>query len=62
LRKIRAIYDIWDQVISSLERDYPRLKNSSSWKNESNNFYRNMKDVLTDKRSASFRSWNDFYR
>jgi hypothetical protein len=25
LRKIRAIYDIWDQVISSLERDYPRL-------------------------------------
>jgi hypothetical protein len=62
LRKVRAIYDIWDQVISSLERDYPRLKNSSSWKNKSNNFYRDMKDVLTDKRSASFRSWNDFYR
>jgi hypothetical protein len=62
LRKIRAIYDIWDQVISWLERDYPRLKNSSSWKNESNNFYRNMKDVLTDKRSASFRSMDDFYR
>ena len=62
LRKIRAIYDIWDQVISSLERDYPMLKNSSSWKNKSNNFCRNMKEVLTDKRSASFKSWNDFYR
>ena len=61
LKKIRAIYDIWDNVISSLERDYPNLRNSSSWRSRSDTFQRNMKDVLIDSRSSSFRNWSDFY-
>ena len=61
LKKIRAVYDIWDNVISALERDYPRLRNSSSWRSRSDTFKRNMKDVLTDNRSSSFRDWSDFY-
>ena len=61
LKKIRAVYDIWDNVISALERDYPRLRNSSSWRSRSDTFKRNMKDVLVDNRSSSFRDWSDFY-
>ena len=61
LKKIRAIYDIWDNVISSLERDYPNLRNSSSWRSRSDTFKRDMKDILTDSRSSSFRNWSDFY-
>ena len=61
LKKIRAVYDIWDNVISSLERDYPRLRNSSSWRSMSDRFQRDMKDVLTNTRSSSFRNWSDFY-
>ena len=61
LKKIRAIYDIWDNVISSLERDYPRLRNSSSWRSRSDTFRRDMKDVLADSRSSAFRNWSDFY-
>lgn len=61
LKKIRAVYDIWDNVISALERDYPRLRNSSSWRSRSDTFQRNMKDVLANNRSSSFRDWNDFY-
>jgi hypothetical protein len=61
LKKIRAIYDIWDNVISSLERDYPNLRNSSSWRSRSNSFQRDMKDILTDSRSSAFRNWSDFY-
>ena len=61
LKKIRAVYDIWDNVISALERDYPRLRNSSSWRSRSDTFKRNMKDVLADDRSSSFRDWSDFY-
>jgi hypothetical protein len=61
LKKIRAVYDIWDNVISALERDYPRLRNSSSWRSRSDTFKRNMKDVLADNRSSSFRDWSDFY-
>ena len=61
LKKIRAIYDIWDNVISSLERDYPNLRNSSSWRSRSDTFKRDMKNVLTDSRSWAFRNWSDFY-
>jgi hypothetical protein len=61
LKKLRAVYDIWDNVISALEKDYPRLKNDSWWRSRSDTFQRNMKDVLTNNRSSNFRNWNDFY-
>ena len=39
--KLRAVYNIWQGVISTLKRDYPRLRNSSFWQSESDRFYKN---------------------
>ena len=61
LKKVRGVYNIWNNVISALEKDYPNLRNNSSWRSRSDTFYNNMRDVLNDSRSASFRNWNDFY-
>lgn len=61
IRKIRAIYDIWDNVISSLERDYPNLKRSSAWESRSNTFRSNMRCVLNNNSWCSFRNRSDFY-
>lgn len=61
LSKIRAVVNIWNEVIIALEKDYRRLKNSSEWKRISNNFYDAMQDVLNDRRSAKYRNWSEFY-
>ena len=61
LKKVRGVYDIWNNVISALEKDYPNLRNNSSWRSRSDTFYRNMRDVLNDSRSATFKNWSDFY-
>lgn len=61
IKKVRAIYDIWNDVISALKSDYPKLRNSSSWKSRSDRFYSDMDDILRNKRNASYRNWNEFY-
>ena len=61
LSKIRAVSNIWNDVIVALERDYPRLRNSMQWRNLSSDFYRNMQDVLRNASSAKFRGWSEFY-
>lgn len=60
--KLRAVYNIWNGVISSLKRDYPRLRNSSFWQSESDRFYSNMRDVINGERNPTFDSWNRFYQ
>ena len=60
--KLRAVYNIWQGVISTLKRDYPRLRNSSFWQSESDRFYNNMRDVINGERNPAFDSWNRFYQ
>ena len=60
--KLRAVYNIWNGVISSLKRDYPRLRNSSFWQSESDRFYNNMRAVINGERNPTFDSWNRFYQ
>ena len=61
-RKLRAVYAIWPEVIRKLEDDYPRLRNSSTRRTDSNTFYRNMEKVLDGERYPVFSSWKIFYR
>lgn len=61
LSKIRAVVNIWNEVIIALEKDYRRLKNSSEWKRLSNNFYDAMQDILNNRHSAKYRNWGEFY-
>ena len=60
--KLRAVYNIWNGVIASLKRDYPRLRNSSFWQSESDRFYNNMRAVINGERNPTFDSWNRFYQ
>lgn len=60
--KLRAVYNIWNGVIASLKRDYPRLRNSSFWQLESDRFYNNMRAVINGERNPTFDSWNRFYQ
>lgn len=60
--KLRAVYNIWQGVISTLKRDYPRLRNSSFWQSESDRFYNNMRAVINAERNPTFDSWNRFYQ
>ena len=60
--KLRAVYNIWQGVISTLKRDYPRLRNSSCWQSESDRFYNNMRAVINGERNPAFDSWNRFYQ
>ena len=61
LEKIRAISDIWSEVITSLERDYPNLRRNSEWQRKSDDFNSDMKEVLRGTRNAQFSNWDDFY-
>ena len=60
--KLRAVYNIWQGVISTLKRDYPRLRNSNQWLLESDNFYSNMRAVINGERNPVFSSWGRFYQ
>lgn len=60
--KIRAVAEIWKEVMIALERDYPRLRRSTEWKRHSENFYDAMQKILKDDRYASYQDWNAFYR
>ena len=60
--KLRAVYNIWQGVISTLKRDYPRLRNSSFRQSESDRFYNNMRAVINGERNPAFDSWNRFYQ
>ena len=60
--KLRAVYNIWNGVIASLKREYPRLRNSSFWQSESDRFYNNMRAVINGERNPTFDSWNRFYQ
>lgn len=60
LKKIRAVSEIWDNVISTLQKDYPRLRRDSHWKRVSDDFYRDMQGILKNSSSSS-RNWSEFY-
>ncbi len=61
LKKIKAIYELWPQVIVLLKKDYPRLRNNSTWQTMSDDFYQNMRDVIYSDR-GKFRYFDDFYQ
>lgn len=62
LRKIRAVADIWNDVIIALEKDYPKLRNDKHWKNISNTFYSDMQAVFRNANYQNFKNRSDFYK
>lgn len=61
-QKLKAVYELWPQVIRTLKADYPRLRNSSQWVRESDEFYTNMRDAVNNNRYAKFESRSKFYK
>ncbi len=61
LTKIKAVAKIWNELMIALEKDYPRLRNSSEWKRISDSFYDSMQDIINDRSFAKYKSWKEFY-
>lgn len=61
-KKLKAVYELWPQVIKTLKSDYPRLRNSSQWTRESEDFYTNMREAVNNNRYAKFESRSRFYK
>lgn len=59
--KLRAVAEIWQEVIRQLKTTYPKLNNSSEWQRRSDLFYSNMQEALRGRSSATFYSRNKFY-
>ena len=57
---IERIYSVWPTLISKLKAEYPRLRNSSSWRNLSDELYANMWDVVHKKSNREFQDYDDF--
>ncbi len=57
---IERIYNIWPTLISKLRSEYPKLRNSSTWKNLSDEFYNNIRDVINKKSNREFKDYDDF--
>ena len=60
-KKLRTIYQLWPQVIILLKKDYPRLRNNSTWQKMSDDFYQNMRDAIYSDR-GKFRYFDNFYQ
>lgn len=60
-KKMKAIYQLWPQVVVLLKKDYPRLRNNVVREQMSDTFYQNMRDAIYSDR-GSFRNFSDFYQ
>lgn len=59
--QIKAIYNIWPNIINQLKWDYYKLRYSNDWEKESDRFYEDMNDVLTDSSNRDFDNYDDFF-
>jgi hypothetical protein len=59
--QLYSIYKLWPNMISTLKKDYRKLSYSSKRKNISDEFYNNMKDVINNKSSKEFETYDDFF-
>ena len=60
LDKVKKIYKEWNSMIAQMQRQYPVLKNNSTWTRLSENFYDDMKDVVDKKKTRDFDDYEDF--
>ena len=57
---VERIYNAWPTLISKLRSEYPKLKNNTTWKNLSDELYKNMRDVINKKSDRKFDDYDDF--
>lgn len=59
---IVRIHNVRPTLIRKLKNEYPKIKNSSTWKNMSDELYDNMWDVIDKKSNRVFKDYDDFDR
>ena len=59
---IERIYNVRPTLIRKLKAEYPKIKNSTTWKNMSDELYDNMWDVINKKSNRVFKDYDDFDR
>lgn len=60
LAKLKEIYKSWPSMVSEMQRKYPSLKKNNYWITLSENFYKDMKDVIDEKKARNFDDYSDF--
>ena len=62
LAKVKSVYKEWNSMISQMQKKYPSLKKDSYWSKLSTNFYNDMKDVIDNKKSRDFDTYDDYVK
>ena len=61
LATVQRLYDNWPDMIVELRDNYSRLDSSSTRKSRSDTFYNNMEDVISDRSSRTFDTYDEFW-
>jgi len=62
LAKVKSVYKEWSSMIAQMQKNYPSLKKDTYWTKLSNNFYNDMKDVIDNKKSRDFDTYDDYVK
>ncbi|GHW02622.1 hypothetical protein AGMMS50249_4080 [candidate division SR1 bacterium] len=62
LKKVTAVSQIWDSVITKLKNKSYNLRNDSYWQRLSDSMYTNMRDVVRNINYRTFSTYSDFFR
>ena len=49
-------------MIAQMQKKYPSLKKDTYWSKLSTNFYNDMKDVIDNKKSRDFDTYDDYVK
>ena len=60
LKKVKSIYNQWNDLIEQLKKKYSSLKKDYYWRTMSENFYDDMKDIINNKRPRNLSNYDDF--
>ena len=62
LAKVKSVYKEWSSMIAQMQKNYPSLKKDTYWSKLSTNFYNDMKDVIDNKKSRDFDTYDDYVK
>ncbi len=60
LAKVKSVYKEWYNMVAQMQKKYPSLKKDTYWIKLSENLYKDMKDVIDNKKYRDLDDYDDF--
>jgi len=60
LKKVKNLYNQWNDLIEQLKKRYSFLKKDYFWRSMSEDFYDDMKDIINNKRPRDLSNYDEF--